>query len=108
MERYDDIITLSKEEIKALNPDNTKITKNLASHANKIKRIYSALDAEYKALQTIVKVIHNHEPYEDKIVKLEKRMRPQFNKDRFIEVYGEDEYKKFCDDVEAEYVTFYG
>lgn len=97
---------MSKEELKELKKTGVKLTKNVASHMNKIKRISDALKAEYDAVKDYVK--KEYGVVDNAIVTVENRPSETFNKDDFIAVYGESEYKRFCSLKDKYYVTFHG
>jgi type II secretory pathway component GspD/PulD (secretin) len=97
---------LSKEEIKAISKNGVKLTKNLASHINRINRIKTALDDEIKAVKEYVK--KEYGIIDNAVVTVENRPTDTFNKADFIAVYGEDEYKRFVEKKDKYFVTFHG
>ena len=97
---------MSKEEIKKLKADGVKLTKNVASHLNRIKRISDALTAEYDAVKDYVKKTYG--VIDNAVVTVENRPSETFNKNDFIAVYGEAEYRRFCSMKDKLYVTFHG
>ena len=90
------VTTLTKEEIKALSFDTVNYDAVLASRMNKNKRIVKALTDEMDRIKDIA--IENREKLENnKTVTVENRPSNTFDADEFISVYGEEEYKRFCE-----------
>ena len=108
MIKYDNVITLEKNELKNITIDTVKFNKNTASHCNRIKNIADALTKELDAYKKVAKEKANFTDYEDKVFTVENKPRETFCKDDFIAVYGEDEYKRFCKKLPQLYVTFKG
>lgn len=99
------LVTLEKKEIKNLSIDNVKFDASLVSHIRRIDRIQKALEAEIKAYKEIAKKM---DLSENKLVTVENKPSNKFDKDRFIEEYGQAEYDRFCSLHDAWYVTFNG
>ena len=97
---------LTKEEVK--NIENVTWNKNTASHVNKLIRIATGLNAEIERYKALAKLIPADVLAKLTTVDVETRERPQFSKDDFIAVYGEEEYKRFLRNVPAKYVSFNG
>lgn len=97
---------LTKDEVK--NIDNVTWNKNTASHVNKLIRIATGLTAEIDRYKALAKLIPADVLAKLTTVDVETRERPQFSKDDFIAVYGEEEYKRFLRNVPAKYVSFNG
>lgn len=97
---------LSKEEVKEIK--DVVWTKNTASHVNKLIRIATGLSAEIDRYKALAKLIPADVLATLKTVDVETRERPQFSKEEFIAVYGEEEYKRFLRNVPAKYVSFNG
>ena len=106
MIKEENVITLSKEEIKNI-PDDVDYTASLASHLNKCNRIASALNAEIERYKDIAKK-RRFELSDNKTVTVENRPADTFNKAEFIAIYGEEEYKRFVYKKDRLYVTFNG
>ena len=106
MLKEENVVTLSKEEIKNI-PDNIDYTASLASHLNKCIRIASSLTDEVNRYKDIAKK-RRFELAENKTVTVENKPADSFSKEEFIAVYGEDEYKRFVHKKDRLYVTFNG
>jgi len=103
---YEQIETLSREEIKAITNDVT-FSAALASHLRKISKIQADLEAELKKYKEVAKFQMKSGKLEgNKTVTIENRPSPTFDKEAFIDEYGEDEYNRFMVKKDRLYVFF--
>lgn len=104
---YENVETLTKEEIKAITFKNTSYTASLVSHIVKCAKIAKALTDEVEKHKSIIKA-HEQELSGNKLISVEHTEAQTFSKDDFIAVYGEEEYKRFCIMQERRTVKFNG
>ena len=105
MINYENVVTLTKEELKNITFENVTYDASLVSHLVKIGKIAKALTDELNKHKDIVKA-HENAFVENKLVNVAHKDSPHFSKDDFIAVYGEEEYKRFVKVTDAKTVTF--
>ena len=92
MTTYENIKTLTAEELNKITFEGTTYDAALVAHINKCEKIAKALLNEVKKYEDIAKA-HESELAENKLVTIKHGQQRRFSKDKLIEEYGKDVYE---------------